>query len=90
MRDTLNPAPLMLPSDQQFKDYCKMYDIKNTSRVVLYDNKVGHPYGASRAYWIFRVFGHRNASILNGGLKKWVDEGRPVESREAVEEDFQY
>jgi thiosulfate/3-mercaptopyruvate sulfurtransferase len=31
-------------------------------------------------WWMFLSFGHPNVRILNGGLKKWVAEGRKVES----------
>ncbi|MEK9970538.1 MAG: sulfurtransferase, partial [Ferrovibrio sp.] len=34
---------------------------------------------APRAWWMFRVFGHTDVAVLNGGFKKWKAEGRPVE-----------
>jgi thiosulfate/3-mercaptopyruvate sulfurtransferase len=37
---------------------------------------------ACRVYWTFRVFGHENVSVLNGGLPKWITEGRSTESGE--------
>ena len=44
----------------------------------LYDS--GGWVAAPRAWWMFLSFGHRNVKVLNGGLKKWVAEGRPVET----------
>jgi thiosulfate/3-mercaptopyruvate sulfurtransferase len=35
---------------------------------------------AARAWWMFRIFGHDNVAVLDGGLPKWVAEGRPVVS----------
>ena len=50
-------------------------------RVILYSEE-GNA-SAARTYWMFKIFGHKRVSILNGGLKKWVKEGRSVEgSRE--------
>jgi len=35
---------------------------------------------ASTAFWLFDYFGHKNLSILNGTIAKWMNEGRPTES----------
>jgi 3-mercaptopyruvate sulfurtransferase SseA len=39
---------------------------------------------------VLRAYGHKNVSVLNGGLTKWVSEGRPTESIEEKEEDYNY
>jgi thiosulfate/3-mercaptopyruvate sulfurtransferase len=36
-------------------------------------------YSAARAWWMFRVFGKDDVAVLDGGLKKWKAEGKPVE-----------
>ena len=46
--------------------------------VVAYDS--GGWVAAPRAWWMFLSFGHANVKVLNGGLKKWDAEGRPVEN----------
>ncbi|MDO9060241.1 MAG: sulfurtransferase, partial [Bradyrhizobium sp.] len=46
--------------------------------VVIYDS--GGWVAAPRAWWMFLAFGHRKVRVLDGGLKKWVAEGRKVES----------
>mgnify|MGYP000408646872 CR=1 FL=1 len=45
---------------------------------------VGHPRGghAARLIWTLEVLGHRSASLLNGGLFSWANEGHPLESGE--------
>jgi thiosulfate/3-mercaptopyruvate sulfurtransferase len=48
---------------------------------VVYDS--GGWVAAPRAWWMFLSFGHSNVRVLNGGLKKWRAEGRPVESGKA-------
>lgn len=91
-RDMTSPYPYMIPSLKHFTDSMKFYGIKPTTRVVLYDTKPGQGYSTSRVYWIFKVFGHKNVSILNGGFKKWVSEGRKTESSATVgtDDDYKY
>ncbi len=55
----------------------KMHAVKRSTRVVLYDQDKGQ--WASRCYWIFRTYGHDGVQILNGGFKRWVNQGRRVE-----------
>ncbi len=57
----------------------KERNIKVSSRVIVYDTKAGQPYYATRAYFMFRTFGHKNVSVLNGGMSKWIAEGRRAE-----------
>ncbi len=49
----------------------------NQNHIVAYDHW-GGPCAASRVWWMFRHFGHTNVSVLDGGLKKWVAEGRAL------------
>lgn len=49
-----------------------------TDSIVCYDS-LGL-FSAPRAAWMFRFFGAENVRILNGGLKKWKLEGRPLVS----------
>jgi thiosulfate/3-mercaptopyruvate sulfurtransferase len=48
--------------------------------VVLYDDKGG--FHAARLFWMLEYFGHRQASMLNGGFPKWQSEKRPVTTAE--------
>ena len=68
----------------------KLHRIKKSTRVVFYDSKAGMPYFATGAQYVLRAYGHKNVSVLNGGLTKWVSEGRPTESIEEKEEDYNY
>ncbi|NLF13936.1 MAG: sulfurtransferase [Anaerolineaceae bacterium] len=53
--------------------------ISNDTTVIFYGDKDN--WWASYAFWVFKLFRHRRAKILNGGRKKWIKEGRPL-SRE--------
>lgn len=74
--DKSNPLPHMLPSTVQFASQAKSMGIGDGSRIVVYDSE--GLYSAARVWWMFRVMGHDDVAVLNGGLKKWKAEGRPV------------
>jgi thiosulfate/3-mercaptopyruvate sulfurtransferase len=54
--------------------------IDRNSRVVLYDDQGG--FHAARLFWMLEYFGHRRVGILNGGLPRWIADGRRL-SRES-------
>jgi len=68
----------MLPSASFFAESCERIGVEPTSHVVLYDT-IG-VFSSPRALYMFKAFGHKSASILNGGLPRWEKEGRPIES----------
>jgi thiosulfate/3-mercaptopyruvate sulfurtransferase len=78
--DEESPLPHMLPSTIKFASRVKKMGIGDGVRVIAYDS-VGL-YSAARAWWMFRIMGHNDVAVLNGGLKKWKAEGRPVEDGE--------
>lgn len=68
----------MLPSAEVFAHRVGGLGIDNSTRVVVYDTN----YVSARVWWMFKVFGHDNVVVLDGGLTKWLAEGRPIESGE--------
>jgi thiosulfate/3-mercaptopyruvate sulfurtransferase len=44
--------------------------------VIFYGDKGN--WWACYALWVFALFGHTKARILNGGRRKWAEEGRPM------------
>ena len=78
--DPDSSLPHMLPSPDLFARSVSALGVSSDSRVVVYDT-VGL-YSAARVWWMFRVFGHEQVSILAGGLPRWRAEGHPVESGE--------
>lgn len=79
--DRTSSLPHMFPKAEQFDRDVGALGIGNDDTVVVYD--AGGWVAAPRAWWMFLSFGHRNVRVLDGGLKKWLAEGRPVESGEA-------
>jgi thiosulfate/3-mercaptopyruvate sulfurtransferase len=59
-----------------FERLCAEKGIANDTTVIFYGDK--NNWWATYAFWVFQLFGHTNAKILNGGRKKWIDEGRPL------------
>jgi thiosulfate/3-mercaptopyruvate sulfurtransferase len=82
--DHSNPLPHMFPAAEQFGRDVGALGVGNGDIVVVYD--AGGWVAGPRAWWMFLSFGHADVRVLDGGLKKWIAEGRPVESGEASPE----
>lgn len=76
--DTESTLPHMLPSPDKFARAVTNLGASNTTKIICYDT-VGL-FSAARCWWMFKVFGHDNVAVLDGGLKKWLAEGRPTEA----------
>ena len=76
--DHTTSLPHMLPTPEAFADAVGALGIGNGDRVVVYD--VRGVVSAARVWWTFRVFGHDAVAVLDGGLRAWKTEGRPLES----------
>jgi thiosulfate/3-mercaptopyruvate sulfurtransferase len=74
--------PHMYPVAAQFARDVAALGISDDDLVVAYDS--GSWLAAPRAWWMFLSFGHRDAKVLDGGLKKWLLEGRATESGDVV------
>jgi thiosulfate/3-mercaptopyruvate sulfurtransferase len=77
LSDKASSLPLMLAPAPQFASRMRKVGIGDGHRVVVYDG--AGLYSAPRAWWMFRAMGHEDVVILDGGLPKWVSEGRPVD-----------
>ncbi|XP_067427326.1 thiosulfate sulfurtransferase-like isoform X2 [Thunnus thynnus] len=68
----------MLPTEEFFADYVGNLGIGNDSHVVVYDASDFGAFSCTRVWWMFRLFGHPQVSVLDGGFRNWVREGHPV------------
>src|SRR5690606_12658319 len=69
--------PHMLPIAEEFAGKVQALGLGDEHMLVLYDqNGIA---GAARAWWMFRIFGHSRCTVLDGGLRKWIAEGRPLD-----------
>lgn len=73
-----NPMPHMFPTAGQFARDVAALGISSGDTVVAYD--AGSWVAAPRVWWMFLSFGHAGVKVLDGGLKKWLHEGRPTQS----------
>jgi thiosulfate/3-mercaptopyruvate sulfurtransferase len=83
--DSQSPLPHMLPPVEKFVSRVRRMGIGDGHRVVVYDS-LGL-FSAARVWWMFRVFGHGDVAVLDGGLPKWISEGRPLEDGPPIARD---
>ena len=76
--DRDNPLPHMLPPPHKFASRMQSLGLGDGNRFVVYDNSPLH--SAARVWWMLRIFGAHQVALLDGGLEKWISEGRPLES----------
>ncbi|KAJ3210552.1 hypothetical protein HDU67_005217 [Dinochytrium kinnereticum] len=78
VRDTLSTMPNALPQPSDFAEHVGQMGISEQDHVVIYDSAgiIVSP----RVWWMFKAMGHKKASVLDGGLPKWLKENRPVDS----------
>lgn len=76
--------PHMLPSPDAFAHAAGELGLSRDASIVVYD---AHGlYSAPRVWWSLRAMGYASVAVLDGGLKKWRAEGRPVDRNAATPE----
>ncbi|MGO9816614.1 MAG: 3-mercaptopyruvate sulfurtransferase [Acidocella sp.] len=78
--DHASGLPHMLPLPRDFAAAVAALGVSSSSRVVVYDQR--GIFSAPRLWWMFRVFGHDNVQVLNGGLPAWLAAGGTLEHGE--------
>jgi thiosulfate/3-mercaptopyruvate sulfurtransferase len=76
VKDMASPLPHMLPSAADFAAAVGAMGISEDMTIVVYDG--AGLFAAPRVRWTFRTMGAKDVHILDGGLPKWISEGRPV------------
>lgn len=76
--DPATTLPHMLPTAEAFATAVGALGVGSGDRVVVYDTR--GVVSAARVWWTFRVFGHDSVAVLDGGLRAWKAEGRPLET----------
>ncbi|MDX2232895.1 MAG: 3-mercaptopyruvate sulfurtransferase [Hyphomonadaceae bacterium] len=75
--DTASALPHMLPSPEKFASRMRRLGIGDGNRVIVYD-QLGL-FSAARVWWTFRVMGHEDVVVLDGGLPAWREAGLEIE-----------
>lgn len=76
--DLQDPVRRDFVDAQQFSKLLSDRGISNDDTVILYGGN--NNWFAAYAYWYFKLYGHENVKLLDGGRKKWELDGRPLSS----------
>ncbi|KAJ3271437.1 hypothetical protein HDV01_006643 [Terramyces sp. JEL0728] len=76
--DPLSTLPHMMPNEVDFARHMGNLEIYKDDHVVVYDTH--GIFSSPRIWWMLKAFGHEKVSVLDGGMKKWKMENRPLES----------
>ncbi len=74
--DQRSALPHMAPTSEKFISRMRAMGIGDGHQVVVYDG--AGLFSAARVWWTFHLMGKTNVAVLDGGLPKWLAEGRPV------------
>jgi thiosulfate/3-mercaptopyruvate sulfurtransferase len=75
-RDLNDPVRRDYLGRDGFEALMRRHGISRDTTVVLYGDR--NNWWATYAYWVFQLFGHGKAKIMDGGRIKWSNEGRPL------------
>ena len=75
--DSRSELPHMAPPPEKFVSRMRAMGVGDGHQVVIYDG--AGMFSAARVWWLFRLMGKTDVAVLDGGLPKWVAEGRETE-----------
>ncbi len=79
--DLRSDLPHMVPPIEKFLSRVRAMGVGDGHQVVVYDRK--GIFSAPRVWWLFKLMGHDDVAVLDGGLPKWKSEGRTVTAEPA-------
>ncbi|GFS25049.1 sulfurtransferase [Elysia marginata] len=65
-----------IPDPSQFERFVSELGVTKDTHVITYDST--NTRSAARVWFLFRLFGHDRVSVLDGGLRRWLEEGHQV------------
>ena len=81
--DTDSDLPHMLPSPEKFSSRVRKMGLGDGNRIVIYDRS--NFMASARVWWMFRVMGHSDVKVLDGGWDAWIREDGAVEDLPPVQ-----
>jgi thiosulfate/3-mercaptopyruvate sulfurtransferase len=75
--DSRSDLPHMAAPIEKFMSRMRAMGVGDGHQVVVYDG--AGLFSAARVWWLFKLMGHDDVAVLDGGLPKWQAEGRPIE-----------
>ncbi|ETX30460.1 3-mercaptopyruvate sulfurtransferase [Roseivivax isoporae] len=85
LSDQRSDLPHMAPPVEKFMSRMRAMGVGDGHQVVVYDG--AGLFSAARIWWLFRLMGHTDVAVLDGGFPKWQAEGRPIEDLPPVVRD---
>jgi len=82
MADHRSALPHTAPPPEKFISRMRAMGVGDGHQVVIYDG--AGLFSAARVWWLFRLMGKTGVAVLDGGLPKWLAEGRDVEDMPPV------
>ena len=83
--DQRSNLPHMVPPVEKFMSRMRAMGVGDGHQVVVYD--ASGLFSAARVWWTFRLMGKMDVAVLDGGLPKWLAEGREVEDMPPIVRD---
>ena len=83
--DSRSDLPHMAPPIEKFMSRMRAMGVGDGHQVVVYDG--AGLFSAARVWWLFKLMGQNDVAVLDGGLPKWVAEGREVEDQPPIVRD---
>ncbi|WP_282181704.1 3-mercaptopyruvate sulfurtransferase [Aliiroseovarius marinus] len=80
--DLRSDLPHMMPPVEKFMSRVRAMGVGDGHQIVVYDGM--GLFSAARVWWMFRLMGHKDIAVLDGGLPKWQAEGHPTEDMPPV------
>ncbi len=75
-RDTQQTIIRDIPDKAAWETLLSHSGIANDTTLIFYGDT--NNWFAAFAFWLAKMYGHADARLMNGGRKKWVDEGHPL------------
>ena len=75
-RDLNGPLRRDYIEKDEFEALMSRIGVRPDTTVIFYGDKSN--WWATYAFWVFRLFGHRDARVMDGGRQKWQQEERPL------------
>lgn len=79
LSDTTSDLPNTIPKPESFEEQVRKYGINQEDTVIVYDNF--GIYMSPRVWWLFKMMGHDNVFVLDGGLPAWVKAGGKTDTK---------
>ncbi|MGB0633999.1 MAG: 3-mercaptopyruvate sulfurtransferase [Paracoccaceae bacterium] len=77
--DLQSKLPHMVPSPEKFVSRIRAMGIGDKHKIVIYDG--AGLFSAARVWWLFKLMGKAEVSVLDGGFPKWLNDGYPSDNQ---------